>query len=181
MMSSLPRGERETCKRPRRHLTFYFIALEPLARCYRLTARRHLAAGLMTLALAAATPLPVRAQGGVSETAVPLITKPAGGWRDELNPYTQFPDATVKAGVRSRVLLNADCSVPNRAPITWARADHGTVSVEEVMGPSCGHKSMPLAGVFYTPEPGFKGVDKLYILGFVSNGKIDRNFTIVVK
>ena len=83
--------------------------MQALARCCRPAARRRLTAGLMALALAAATALPARAggagpapspaQAAGAATAAPLLAKPAGGWRDELNPYAQSSAATVKAGV----------------------------------------------------------------------------------
>lgn len=100
----------------------------------------------------------------------------------ELNRDGTMPDAIVKTGESTRVATAWDCLQPNRAPVVWARADHGTVSIKEVTGHACGRPSMSLAGVFYTSKPGYKGRDKLYLLGFLTDGhKIDDTYTIWVK
>jgi hypothetical protein len=59
--------------------------------------------------------------------------------------------------------------------------EHGSVSIGTGNGPSCGRPSMSLTNIFYTSNPGFKGTDKLYILGFLTHGDIDQTFTILVK
>ena len=93
-----------------------------------------------------------------------------------------MPNAIAKAGTQTRVGMAFDCGTPDHAPIVWSRADHGTTSVIEGIGPQCGRPSMKLSGIFYTSEPGFKGTDKVYILGFLSNGKnIDDTLTVLVK
>jgi hypothetical protein len=40
---------------------------------------------------------------------------------------------------------------------------------------------MALAEIFYTSEPGFKGIDKVYLLGWLLRGNINESFTILVK
>ena len=95
--------------------------------------------------------------------------------------FTTVPNFTVKPGVESRLEVAWDCTHPDWGPAVWARADHGTVTIRTVTGPSCGLQSMTLSGVFYRPEPGFKGLDTLYVLGYLTNGKIDEQSSILVK
>jgi hypothetical protein len=40
---------------------------------------------------------------------------------------------------------------------------------------------MALAEIFYTSEPGFRGDDKVYLLGWLLRGDIDQTYTILVK
>ena len=162
-----------------------FVAFELAARrcpAARFVRNRRLAAAIMALALAAAAAPPVWAAGPQNKapphgTDAAVSTEPS-----ELNPDGSVPDAVVKAGVETRAFRAWDCDQPNRAPVVWARADHGTISVKPVTsGPKCGRASMTVAGIFYTSEPGFKGTDKVYLLGFVTKGKIDETYTILVK
>ncbi len=172
-----------------------------------LVRNRRLAAAIMALALAAATaPLawaadpraisaaaapPAGAAGPQNQppphaTAAAVSTEhpgyPVSTAPTELTPDGTLPEAVVKAGVETRALRAWDCDMPNRAPVVWARADHGTISVKPVTsGPMCGRLSMTVAGIFYTSEPGFKGADTIYLLGFKTQGKIEVSFTILVK
>jgi hypothetical protein len=154
-----------------------FVAFEP-------SARSCLAAAIMALALGAAAAAPAQAGGAQNGarphgTATAVSTEPT-----ELNADGSVPDAVVKAGVETRAFRTWDCDQPNSAPVVWARADHGTISIKPIAfsGPKCGRMSMTVAGIFYTSEPGFKGTDKLYLLGFLSNGKhLDETLTVLVK
>jgi hypothetical protein len=65
--------------------------------------------------------------------------------------------------------------------VIFARADHGAVSVTPGTGPSCGRPSVSQTVIFYTSDPGFRGTDKLYLLGFLNFKNIDQTFTILVK
>jgi len=94
---------------------------------------------------------------------------------------TNVPDAIVKSGVRTRIMIAWDCDQPSHAPIVWAHADHGTVTVTKGRGPSCGLSSMNIAEIYYKSNRGFKGTDTLHLLGIVTNGKLDRTGTIVVR
>jgi hypothetical protein len=133
----------------------------------------------MTLALAATAAQPARATGPQNR-ALPHGTAVESA---ELNADGSLPDAVAKAGVETRALKVWDCDQPDRAPVAWARADHGSISVKPITaGPSCGRLSMTMAGIFYTSEPGFKGTDKIYLLGFYSNGNRFENIaTVLVK
>jgi hypothetical protein len=135
----------------------------------------------MTLALAATAAQPARATGPQNK-ALPHGTAESIE-RAELNADGSLPDAVAKAGVETRALQVWDCDQTNRAPVVWARADHGIVSVKSITsGPGCGRLSMTMAGIFYTSEPGFKGTDKIYVLGFYSNGhRFDNIATVLVK
>jgi hypothetical protein len=163
-----------------------FVALEAATRrCpgARFVRDRRLAAAIMALALAAAATPPVWAAAPQNNppphgTATAVSTGPS-----ELNPDGSVPDAVVKAGVETRAFRAWDCDQPNHAPVVWARADHGTISIKPITfsGPKCGRLSMTVAGIFYTSEPGFKGTDKIYVLGYLTNGRLDETLTILVK
>src|SRR5215469_9557684 len=123
----------------------------------RFVQNRRLAAAIMALALTAAGALPTWAADPRALTAAaaapaaasqsnapshgaayPVSTEP-----HELTPDGTVPEAVVKAGVETRALRAWDCDQPNRAPMVWARADHGTISVKPVTsGPLCGRLSM---------------------------------------
>jgi hypothetical protein len=182
-----------------------FVAFESIAqRCpaARFVRNRRLAAAIVALALvAAAAPvawaagpaLPALAgapappawaaepqnKAPPNEKAYPAGHEPSAS---ELNVDGSMPDAVVKAGVEMRALRVWDCDQPDRAPVVWGRADHGTISVKPITaGPHCGRPSMTAAGIFYTSEPGFKGTDKVYVLGFITSGKLSGTFTLLVK
>jgi hypothetical protein len=158
-----------------RLFTFQLLA----CRCVtaRVIAAQRLAA-IMALAFAAVTTSPAWAQ----DKAIP----PAG--KSDASPPESNPrdsklkaNATVKAGVRSRIGSAWSCDVPDQLPPLFARADHGRVEISRGKGPQCGRESMALAEVFYTSEPGFKGIDKVYLLGWLLRGNIDQSYTILVK
>lgn len=90
-------------------------------------------------------------------------------------------DVIVKAGVQTQVLHSYDCAQPNHAPVVWARADHGAITIKPVTLSDCGRPSISESGIYYKSEPGFKGMDKLYLLGFITNGKLDSTYSILVK
>jgi len=90
------------------------------------------------------------------------------------------PDSVVKAGVETRVGSAWDCDMKNIAPIVWARADHGTVVIRNIIGPACGEQSVRQAGLFYKSDPGFKGQDKVYIGGFLVKQRIDTTVLVQV-
>lgn len=158
-----------------------FVAFESAARRVR---NRHLAAAFMALSLAAAVAPSAWAAGTQNQATphgAPAVATQATS-PSELNPDGTMPTAVVKAGVETRALRAWDCGQPDRAPIVWARADHGTISVKPITSEACGRLSMTVAGIFYISEPGFKGRDKVYLLGFLSDGKyLDQTFTILVK
>jgi hypothetical protein len=157
-----------------------FAAFESVA--WPLAARfvrgRGAAAGIMAIALAAAAASPAWAAGPQHEAAHPQKEAAAAA---DLNADGSVPDKIVKAGAETLVATAHDCDLPNQAPLVWTRVEHGTTSVKQRTGPSCGRPSMSLAEIFYTSERGFKGTDKLHILGFVANGDIDLTLTILVK
>ena len=150
--------------------------------CRCVTARvapaRRLAASMMALAFAAVTTSPACAQDKAN-----LPTGRSYSGSPESNPRDSklTANATVKAGVRSRVGSAWSCDVPDQPPPVWGRADHGTVEISRGKGPQCGRESMALAEIFYTSEPGFKGIDKVYLLGWLLRGNIDQSYTILVK
>jgi hypothetical protein len=161
-----------------------FVGFESAARrcpAARFVRSRRLAAAIMALALAAAAAPPTRAAGPQNK-APPHQTAESTA-PSELNPDGSLPDAVVKAGVETRAFTAWDCDQPNLAPVVWARADHGTIRIKPITfsGPKCGRLSMTVAGFFYTPEPGFKGLDKVYVMGFLTNGRIDETIKILVK
>jgi hypothetical protein len=158
---------------------FRFVAfgagrVAPIARFVR---NRGVAAGIAAMTLAAAAPSPIWAEGPQSLVHPQKKTAAAS----DLTADGRLPDKIVKAGARTSVAIVWDCDLPNLAPVVSARVEHGTVSINTGNGPSCGRPSMSLTDIFYTSEPGFKGWDKLYILGFLSKGSIDQTYTILVK
>ena len=139
----------------------------------------------MAIALAAAAASPAWAAGPQQEAARPQQEaarpqKKAAAVPD-LNADGSVPDKVVKAGAETLVATVHDCDLPDQAPFVSVRAEHGSVSVKQATGPSCGRSSMSLAEIFYTSERGFKGTDNLHILGFVANGDVDVTLAILVK
>ena len=153
-----------------------FVGIAPVAaeRFFRV---RGVAAGIIAIALAAAAVSPAWAEGP-QQAAHPH--KKAAATPD-LNADGSVPDATAKAGAETQVATMKDCTLPNQPPVASARADHGTVIVKQGKGPGCGHTSVSVAQVLYTSDPGFKGTDKLYILGFTMKSNIEQTMTILVK
>ena len=92
-----------------------------------------------------------------------------------------IPDAIVKHGVQTRVATAWDCRQPDVAPAVFAHAENGTVTTKYGTGPSCGRASMRITGVFYTSNPGFKGTDKLVVMGLLIGGQFEKTMTILVK
>jgi len=90
------------------------------------------------------------------------------------------PDAVAKTGVETRVGSAWDCDMTNIAPVVWARADHGTVVIRNIIAPACGEQSVRQAGLFYKSEPGFKGQDKVYISGFLIKQRLDATLVVQV-
>ena len=137
------------------------------------------AVGIMTAVVAAAPQVQAQAppdsEHAHKKAAVKKVAAPA------LNADGTVPDAVAKAGVESQVAHAYDCAQPTHAPVLWARADHGAITIKPVTMAGCSHPSMTQAGVFYKSEPGFKGTDKLYMLGFITSGKLDYTYTILVR
>jgi hypothetical protein len=80
------------------------------------------------------------------------------------------PAKTVRPGIESEVGSAYDCDMKYRAPVVWARADHGTAAIREIDGPFR-QKSMKVAGSFYKSGPGFVGEDTVIIIGILAGGK----------
>jgi hypothetical protein len=188
-----------------------FVAFESVARrcpAARFVRNQRLAAAIMAVALVAAATPPAWAAGPLNPASAAAPQNPASAAApqnpasaaapqnkagtayavghepsaSELNADGSMPDAVVKAGVEMRAFRVWDCDQPNSAPVVWGRADHGTISVKPITsGPHCGRPSMTAAGIFYTSEPGFKGTDKVYLLGFITRGRLDQTATILVK
>jgi len=134
-------------------------------------------AGLAALALAAAVASPSWAEAS---------QKPAHSGKKtvtalDLNPDGSVPDKVVKAGAQTSVATVWDCELPTMSPVVSARVEHGSVAIATGDGPRCGRPSMRVTEIFYTPAPGYKGVDKLYILAFVTRGDINQTYSILVK
>lgn len=91
------------------------------------------------------------------------------------------PDSFAKSGAEARIGAAWDCNMPEISPWIWVRADHGTVRVAKGVGPACDRKDVHLTGIFYTSEPGFKGEDTVYVLGFVDQGQLDSVLHVQVK
>jgi hypothetical protein len=152
-----------------------FAAFAPAARLVR---GRRVAAGIMAIGLAAAAASPAWAEGP-QQPAQPHKKAAAA---PDLNADGSVPDSIAKAGAETHVAtVHGDCALPNQAPVIFARADHGAVSVTPGTGPSCGRPSVSQTVIFYTSDPGFRGTDKLYLLGFLNFKNIDQTFTILVK
>ena len=121
---------------------------------------------------------PVWAQ---DKAALPTGQSYRGSLESNPNDSKVKANATVKAGVRSRIVSAFSCDVPDALPPVFARADHGRVEISRGKGPQCGRESMALAEIFYTSEPGFKGIDKVYLVGWLLRGNLDQTYTILVK
>jgi hypothetical protein len=87
----------------------------------------------------------------------------------------------VQSGVETSVAKISDCAQPKLAPEANAIVLHGTVSIKSAQGPGCGEPSISQTEIFYTSEKGFKGPDKVRLLGYSISGNIDQTFTILVK
>ncbi len=138
---------------------------------------RCVVAGIIAVALAAGALSPASAEG--SQQPAQPHNKAAAA--PDLNADGSVPDSVAKAGAQTRVATVRSCVLPDQAPVVFARADHGAVSVKQETGPGCGRASTSLANVFYTSELGFKGTDKLYLMGFVNFGNTNQTLTILVK
>jgi hypothetical protein len=92
-----------------------------------------------------------------------------------------MPDLVAQPGKPTRVGIVYNCAVPDEVPIVWARADNGSISIVVGKGPQCGRPSMTLAAIFYTPAPGFKGTDKIYVLGLNLDATLNQTYTVLVK
>jgi len=137
----------------------------------------------MALAAAAAAPS-AWAAGPQDQEIPPGKTAASTPWSQPTPTFrtnTGVPDAVVEAGVTTDLAFVGDCALPYRAPVVWARADHGTIIIKKVTRPNCGRASVDFSEIFYTSKPGFRGVDKVYLLGFLMQDNIDRLFTVVVK
>jgi hypothetical protein len=157
-----------------------FVVFQPIAWCNLaegLVRDRRFAGAIIAVALAATAASSAWAAGSQDKAHPQQKTAAA----PDLNADGSVPNVITKTGVKTRVAVAYDCDQPNQAPILWARADHGTIDVGTGTGPQCGHPSMSLTGVFYTSEPGFKGTDKVYVLGFITNGNINATYTVLVK
>ena len=143
----------------------------------RVTPARRFAAIMLALALAAVTTSAWAQEKANLPVGKSYVTSPESNPRDS----KLKANATVKAGVRSRIGSAFSCDVPDQLPPVFGRADHGTVEISRGKGPQCGRESMALAEIFYTSEPGFKGIDKVYLLGWLLRGNIDQSYTILVK
>jgi hypothetical protein len=135
-----------------------------------------LAAAAVTIAMAVAVG-PAGAQ--TQDKPIHSHKKPTGA--PDLNADGTVPDRVVEAGKQTNVAIVWDCALPTLAPVVSARVEHGSVAITTGAGPSCGRPQMSLTKIFYTPVPGFKGTDKLHVLGFLVQGNIDETLTILVK
>ncbi len=156
-----------------------FVAFQPVASppAARFVRGRCVAAGIMAIAMAAAVAAPAWAQA--PQQPAPPDKKAAAA--PDLNADGSVPDSVAKAGAQTRVATVRNCVLPSQAPAVFARADHGAVSVKQETEPGCGRPSTSLTTVLYTSEPGFKGTDKLYLLGYVNFSNMSQTLTILVK
>jgi hypothetical protein len=134
---------------------------------------RAVAAGLIAMAFVA-TP-------AIADSAAKTASRHHEAAAPDLNPDGSTPDRIVKSGQQAGVAAVWDCALPNFAPVVSARVEHGTVAIVTGNGPNCGHPQMSLTKILYRSEPGFRGTDKLTVLGFLTHGDIDQTFTILVK
>jgi len=87
----------------------------------------------------------------------------------------------VKSGVQTSVANISDCAQPKVAPEANAIVEHGTVSIKSAEGPACGQPSVSITEVFYTSDKGYRGTDKVHLLGYSLSGNIDQTITVLVK
>lgn len=149
-----------------------------LQRAVGLVQNRPLVAGLMAMALAvfvvsSAEAGPPAAPQGQTATAPTAATDPS--------IPGPMPDLVAQTGKPTQVGIAYNCAVPDQLPIVWARADNGSISIVVGKGPQCGRPSMTLATIFYTPAPGFKGSDKIYVIGLNLDATINQTYTVLVK
>lgn len=72
--------------------------------------------------------------------------------------------AHAKSGEPSRIRIFFDCRT--HAPVsnvTGAFVEHGSVSFKDSVRDFCGVVGLPVREVWYTSDPGFKGVDRVSI------------------
>jgi hypothetical protein len=140
---------------------------------------RPFVAGLLAIALAASVASSAEAAGPQDAPQGQTVAAPAATPEPSI-PGTA-PDLVAQTGKQTRVGTVYNCGVPDEVPIFWARADHGSISIAVGKGPQCGRPSMTLAAIFYTPAPDFKGTDKIYVMGFLLEGRLDHTYTVLVK
>jgi hypothetical protein len=152
------------------------LGLRPLVDLVR---DRPFVAGLMAIALAASVASSAGAAGPQDIPQVPALA-PSTAAPDPAVPGT-MPDLVAQTGKPTRVGIVYNCAVPDEVPIVWARADNGSISIVVGKGPQCGRPSMTLAAIFYTPAPGFKGTDKIYVMGLNLDATLNQTYTVLVK
>lgn len=76
--------------------------------------------------------------------------------------YRTYVERTVAAGVSTHIWTFASCTGRIRYPFSrTAFVEHGTVAFKELTGSRCGLANVITREVWYTPAPGFVGVDRL--------------------
>jgi hypothetical protein len=73
-----------------------------------------------------------------------------------------------KAGVPVRVYSMWNCVKEHEIHMSGT-ADHGTVTSKRGMQARCGKASHPVTEAWYTPEKGFRGVDRVTVYGENAN------------
>jgi hypothetical protein len=142
---------------------------------------RRFAAGFFALGLAATASVAIAATASKTPPQKPTKVSATTSKTPELNADGTVPDSVAKMGVETQIATVWDCNLPQNPPPVSARADHGTVAIKKGTGPACGKPSLTANLLFYTSEPGFKGTDKVYMLGFSGSGPLDKTFSILVR
>jgi hypothetical protein len=91
------------------------------------------------------------------------------------------PSVTAKTGVETKIGQAWDCDMKTAAPTVSGTAEHGTVVIRKEVGDACGAKNIPVATIFYKSEPGFSGVETIYVTGFLSGRTAKLEQTILVQ
>ena len=119
---------------------FRLFTFQPVC-CRCVTARvapaRRFAASMMALAFAAVTTSAAWAQ---DRPNLPTGQSYTGSLEPNPGDRKLKAQATVKAGVRSRLASAWNCDIPDQPPPVWGRADHGAIEISRGNGPQCGRE-----------------------------------------
>jgi hypothetical protein len=86
---------------------------------------------------------------------------------------------TVKAGETARIFnFFANCENGKFSGTASGSASNGTITTKVDTGNYCGRANHPVTRVFYTPKPGFKGEDEVFL--YAGAGGQQRR-TVIVK
>jgi hypothetical protein len=81
--------------------------------------------------------------------------------------------AQAKSGEPTRIRVFFDCRLHAPFWLNGAFVEHGSIVFKEATLRACGNANEPVRELWYTSNPGFKGVDKVVLPAGQGTGTID--------